>query len=46
MAVKCVNLCQVDKIIADGYLNEVELLLKLQGCESVIRMFDQSVIYH
>ena len=41
MAVKCVDLSMVDPVIAEGYLNEIELLSKLQGCESVIRMFDK-----
>ncbi|XP_046669685.1 serine/threonine-protein kinase BCK1/SLK1/SSP31 [Homalodisca vitripennis] len=40
MAVKCVDLSMVDRTIADGYLNEIDLLSKLQGCASVIRMFD------
>lgn len=44
MAVKCVDLSIVDPVIAEGYLNEIELLSKLQGCESVIRMFDHEYI--
>ncbi|XP_075227532.1 dual specificity protein kinase monopolar spindle 1 [Lycorma delicatula] len=44
MAVKCVNLKSVETTIANGYLNEVELLLKLQGCDSVIHMYDHEYI--
>ncbi|XP_054272007.1 uncharacterized protein LOC128992454 [Macrosteles quadrilineatus] len=44
LAVKCVDLSMVDKTIADGYLNEIELLSRLQGCASVIRMFDYEYV--
>lgn len=41
LAIKCVNLSSVEESTANGYLNEIELLSKLQGCSSVIKMFDQ-----
>uniref|UniRef100_A0A2S2NU64 Dual specificity protein kinase TTK n=1 Tax=Schizaphis graminum TaxID=13262 RepID=A0A2S2NU64_SCHGA len=40
MAIKKVDLSEVENIIAKGYLNEVSLLQNLQDCESVIRLFD------
>ncbi|XP_022171655.1 dual specificity protein kinase TTK-like [Myzus persicae] len=40
MAIKKVDLSEVENIIAKGYLNEVNLLQNLQDCESVIRLFD------
>ncbi|KAL4099034.1 hypothetical protein QTP88_023535 [Uroleucon formosanum] len=40
MAIKKVDLSEVENIIAKGYLNEVSLLQNLQECESVIRLFD------
>uniref|UniRef100_A0A1B6C184 Protein kinase domain-containing protein n=1 Tax=Clastoptera arizonana TaxID=38151 RepID=A0A1B6C184_9HEMI len=39
MAVKCVDLNTVDQSIANGYLNEIALLSRLQGCATVIKMF-------
>ncbi|CAH0754709.1 unnamed protein product [Bemisia tabaci] len=44
LAVKVVKLAAVDEAIAEGYMNEVKLLEKLQGCPSVIRMFDYEYI--
>lgn len=44
MAMKFVNLASVDENIATGYLNEIKVLTKLQGCPSVIRMFDNEYI--
>uniref|UniRef100_A0A8D8TY96 Dual specificity protein kinase Ttk n=2 Tax=Cacopsylla melanoneura TaxID=428564 RepID=A0A8D8TY96_9HEMI len=41
LALKVVNLSTItDQSIADGYLNEVKLLAKLQGCPCVITMHD------
>ncbi|VVC40478.1 Protein kinase domain,Protein kinase-like domain,Protein kinase, ATP binding site,Serine/threonine- [Cinara cedri] len=40
VAIKKVDLSEVEDIIAKGYLNEVKLLENLQICESVIRLFD------
>ncbi|XP_050425966.1 uncharacterized protein LOC126836515 [Adelges cooleyi] len=40
VAIKKVDLSEVEDIIAKGYLNEVDLLQNLQSCESVIRLFD------
>lgn len=40
VAIKKVDLSEVEDIIAKGYLNEVNLLQNLQSCESVIRLFD------
>ncbi|KAL1138952.1 hypothetical protein AAG570_009014 [Ranatra chinensis] len=45
LAIKCVNLSMVDHAIAKGYLNEIELLSKLQGCPCVITMFDHEYIH-
>nr|XP_018906101.1 PREDICTED: dual specificity protein kinase Ttk-like [Bemisia tabaci] len=44
LAMKVVKLASVDEAIAEGYMNEVKLLEKLQGCSSVIRMFDYEYI--
>ncbi len=41
MAIKKVDLSEVENVIAKGYLNEVSLLQNLQDCESVIRLFDR-----
>lgn len=41
VAIKKVDLSEVEDIIAKGYLNEVDLLQNLQSCESVIRLFDR-----
>lgn len=41
VAIKKVDLSEVEDIIAKGYLNEVNLLQNLQECESVIRLFDR-----
>lgn len=47
MAMKFVNLALVEENIAGGYLNEIDVLSKLQGCPSVIRMFDRyDLIYY
>ncbi|XP_008486660.1 dual specificity protein kinase Ttk [Diaphorina citri] len=41
LALKVVDLSDItDQSIADSYLNEVELLAKLQGCPYVIKMHD------
>lgn len=45
MAIKKVDLSQVENMIAQGYLNEVNLLQNLQDCESVIRLFDRYIRY-
>uniref|UniRef100_T1HSQ9 Protein kinase domain-containing protein n=1 Tax=Rhodnius prolixus TaxID=13249 RepID=T1HSQ9_RHOPR len=44
LAIKCVNLSSVEESTANGYLNEIELLSKLQGCSSVIKMFDHEYV--
>ncbi|CAH1402008.1 unnamed protein product [Nezara viridula] len=44
MALKVVNLSSVEDAVAKGYLNEIEVLSKLQGCPSVIKMFDHEYI--
>lgn len=41
MAIKKVDLSEVEDVIAKGYLNEVDLLQNLQNCENVIRLFDR-----
>ncbi|XP_025190635.1 serine/threonine-protein kinase mph1-like [Melanaphis sacchari] len=40
VAIKKVDLSEVEDIIAKGYLNEVNLLQNLQSCDSVIHLFD------
>uniref|UniRef100_A0A2H8U1J5 Dual specificity protein kinase Ttk n=1 Tax=Melanaphis sacchari TaxID=742174 RepID=A0A2H8U1J5_9HEMI len=40
MAIKKVDLSEVENVIAKGYLNEVSLLQNLQDCENVIHLFD------
>jgi hypothetical protein len=40
LAVKCVNLSVAEPSIAQGYLNEIALLRRLQGSETVISMTD------
>ena len=40
LAIKCVNLSELDQSTYDGYLNEIKLLSQLQDSDCVIRMFD------
>jgi hypothetical protein len=40
LAVKCVDLSVADPSIAQGYLDEIALLRRLQGSETVICMID------
>ncbi|PSN29997.1 hypothetical protein C0J52_26894 [Blattella germanica] len=40
LAVKVVDLSRAEKSIAEGYLNEITLLRRLQGYETVIKMID------
>ncbi|XP_015596734.1 probable myosin light chain kinase DDB_G0279831 [Cephus cinctus] len=44
-AIKCVNLNKIDKETAEGCLEEISMLHKLQA-PCVIRMFDYEVQYH
>ncbi|KAF6204891.1 hypothetical protein GE061_019055 [Apolygus lucorum] len=44
MAIKCVNLASVEEAMATDYLNEIALLLKLQGCPSVIKMIEHEYV--
>ncbi|KAK9511630.1 hypothetical protein O3M35_000252 [Rhynocoris fuscipes] len=44
LAIKCVNLASVEESTAKGYLNEIDLLSKLQGCSSVIKMIDHEYV--
>lgn len=46
VAIKKVELSEVDDIIAKGYLNEVNLLQNLQDCENVVHLFDRLVNIH
>ncbi|XP_022188642.2 dual specificity protein kinase TTK [Nilaparvata lugens] len=43
-AIKCVDLSRVDQMFANAYLNEIELLIKLQECDTVIKMFDHEYL--
>nr|CAD7581010.1 unnamed protein product [Timema californicum] len=40
LAVKCVSLPVHDKMLAQGYLNEVSMIRRLQGSECVIKLID------
>nr|CAD7457411.1 unnamed protein product [Timema tahoe] len=44
LAVKCVSLPVHDKMLAQGYLNEVSMIRRLQGSESVIKLMDSEHI--
>jgi hypothetical protein len=38
LAMKCVDLSSAEASVAQGYLNEIELLRRLQGNDAVIGM--------
>jgi hypothetical protein len=40
LAMKCVNMSLAEPSVAQGYLNEIALLRRLQGSETVICMTD------
>jgi len=40
LAMKCVDLSSAEPSVAQGYLNEIELLKRLQGSDTVIGMTD------
>lgn len=44
VAIKCVSL--VDKTLATGYINEVQLLQRLQHCDRIITMYDYEILEH
>ncbi|XP_066994171.2 dual specificity protein kinase TTK [Anabrus simplex] len=44
LAIKCVNLADTDPATAQGYLNEIELLSKLQKSNRVIKLFDNEYV--
>ncbi|PFX26202.1 Dual specificity protein kinase TTK [Stylophora pistillata] len=39
-AIKCVNLEEADEFIVRSYINEVQLLERLQGNDNIIKLFD------
>ncbi|XP_065222356.1 uncharacterized protein LOC135846921 [Planococcus citri] len=44
LAIKQVKLYEVDETIAEGYIEEVKMLKKLQKCDSIIKMYDHEII--
>ncbi len=45
-AIKKVDLSGVNEAEAQGYINEIKLLERLQGHHRIIRMFDYEVVRH